>query len=36
MDNKFTILYVEDDKVAQAELKELLDDYFFCFGCKQR
>jgi PAS domain S-box-containing protein len=28
MDNDFTILYVEDDKSAQMELKELLEDYF--------
>ncbi len=28
MDNDFTILYVEDDKSARNELKELLEDYF--------
>ncbi len=28
MDNDFTILYVEDDKNARNELKELLEDYF--------
>jgi PAS domain S-box-containing protein len=28
MNESFTILYVEDDKAAQKELKELLEDYF--------